>query len=337
VVTDRGGTRVQASWRVGLAKKLDCRLVQVETDVVVPVETAYPKEAYTAAVLRPKITRFLGQFLTPLKPTALHCMAPESSFVLETEHILQSLNIDRAVSRSHHILGGRSAAKQLLDNFIATNLSCYAEQRNDPSTDFASHMSPYLHFGQISPLEIALTVKGSGDNPNVSSYLEELIVRRELSWNFTHYNSNYDTYESLPNWARATLEKHANDPREFLYSQADLEEASTHDPYWNAAQREMMLTGKMHNYMRMYWGKKILEWSASPQEAFHTTLALNNKWCLDGRDPNSFAGVAWCYGKHDRPWGEREIFGSVRYMNAAGLRRKFDMDGYLKRVADLNR
>ncbi len=337
VVTDRGGTHVQASWRADLAKKLDCRLVQVETDVVVPVETAYPKEAYTAAVLRPKITRLIGQFLTPLKATALHCTAHESSFMLETEDVLQSLNIERAVSRSHHILGGRSAAKQLLDNFIATNLSCYAERRNDPSTDFASHMSPYLHFGQISPLEIALTVKDSGDNPNVSSYLEELIVRRELSWNFTHYNPNYDTFKSLPNWALATLEKHTNDPREFLYSREDLEEASTHDPYWNAAQREMMLTGKMHNYMRMYWGKKILEWSASPQEAFQSTLTLNNKWCLDGRDPNSFAGVAWCFGKHDRPWGEREIFGSVRYMNAAGLRRKFDMDGYLKRVAELSR
>lgn len=336
VVTDRGGTRIQSSWRTDLARQLDCRLVQVETDVVVPVETAYPKEAYTAAVLRPKITRLLGQFLVPLKPTALHCVAPETASPVDGEKLLGSLKLERAVPRSSHYRGGRIAGEKLLDEFIVTNLDQYAEKRSDPSKDLGSHMSPYLHFGQISPLEIALAVKGTGESTNVSSFLEELIVRRELSWNFTHYNPNYDAFESLPNWAIATLKKHAGDPREFLYTQADLEEASTHDPYWNAAQREMMVTGEMHNYMRMYWGKKILEWSASPEEAFSTTLALNNKWCLDGRDPNSFAGVAWCFGKHDRPWAEREIFGSVRYMNAAGLRRKFDMDGYLRRVADLN-
>ena len=336
VVADRGGTRIQNSWRTDLAQKLDCRLVRVETDVVVPVETAYPKEAYTAAVLRPKITRLLGQFLTPLKPTPIDCSVRETSPPVDVEKLLGSLNLDHAVPRSSHFRGGRTAGKKLLDEFIATNLCHYAERRSDPSTDFGSRMSPYLHFGQISPLEIALAVKSVGDDANVSSFLEELIVRRELSWNFTHYNPNYDSFESLPNWALATLKKHADDPREFHYTQSNLEEASTHDPYWNAAQREMMLTGEMHNYMRMYWGKKILEWSASPEEAFSTTLALNNKWCLDGRDPNSFAGVAWCFGKHDRPWAEREIFGSVRYMNSAGLRRKFDMEGYLRRMAELS-
>lgn len=337
VVTDRGGTRIQSSWRADLAGQLDCRMVQVETDVVVPVETAYPKEAYTAAVLRPKITRLLGQFLTPLKPTALQCVVDETTSPFEVEKLLGQLKVNRTVTRSRHYSGGRSAGKKFLVDFIATTLCQYAERRSDPSKDLGSHLSPYLHFGQISPLEIALAVKETGDDVNGASFLEELIVRRELSWNFTHYNSHYDAFESLPNWALTTLHKHAGDPREFLYTQADFEEASTHDPYWNAAQREMMVTGEMHNYMRMYWGKKILEWSASPEEAFSTALALNNKWCLDGRDPNSFAGVAWCFGKHDRPWSEREIFGSVRYMNAAGLRRKFDMNGYLRRIAELSR
>ncbi len=150
--------------------------------------------------------------------------------------------------------------------------------------------------------------------------------------NFVHYNPSYDAYEgAVPAWARRTLEDHDRDHREYVYGLRDLEEARTHDPFWNAAQREMVRTGKMHTYMRMYWGKKIIEWSASPADAFRTMLSLNNRWELDGRDPNGFAGVAWCLGKHDRPWGERTIFGKVRYMNAAGLKRKFDMAPYLKR------
>jgi deoxyribodipyrimidine photo-lyase len=150
--------------------------------------------------------------------------------------------------------------------------------------------------------------------------------------NFVHYNPRYDTPEALPDWARKTLREHGKDRREYLYSLPDLEGARTHDPYWNAAQDEMVATGRMHNYMRMYWGKKILEWSATPDEAFRTALYLNNKYELDGRDPNGFAGVAWCFGKHDRPWSERKIFGKVRYMNAAGLERKFDMGAYVRKV-----
>jgi len=150
--------------------------------------------------------------------------------------------------------------------------------------------------------------------------------------NFVHFNKAYDTYAALPTWARATLDKHREDPRPYVYSLANLENAETHDPYWNAAQQEMVRTGKMHNYMRMYWGKKILEWTANPEEAWQTALYLNNKYELDGRDPNSYAGVAWCFGKHDRPWAERPVFGMVRYMNAKGLERKFNMKRYVERV-----
>ena len=164
------------------------------------------------------------------------------------------------------------------------------------------------------------------------AFLEELVVRRELSMNFVHYNPHYDSYQALPDWAKKTLKAHEKDKREYAYSLKAWEEARTHDPYWNAAQREMVSTGKMHNYMRMYWGKKILEWSKTPEEAYRTALYLNNKYELDGRDPNGFAGVAWCFGKHDRAWAERSIFGKVRYMNAAGLRRKFDIEKYVHRV-----
>jgi len=197
-------------------------------------------------------------------------------------------------------------------------------------------MSPYLHFGQISPLEITLEISKTRSRSK-EAYLEELIVRRELSMNFVHYNETYDSYDSIPQWARKTLRAHQKDRRDYLYRREEFEQGKTHDPYWNAAQKEMVVTGKMHGYMRMYWGKKILEWSKTPQEAFETALYLNNKYELDGRNPNGFTGVAWCFGKHDRPWGERAIFGNVRYMNEGGLKRKFDAEKYVEKIRRLER
>ena len=167
------------------------------------------------------------------------------------------------------------------------------------------------------------------------AYLEQLIVRRELAMNFAHYAENYDSYKCIPQWAQKTLKEHRSDRREFIYTRKQLENAETHDEYWNAAMREMKVTGFMHNYMRMYWGKKILEWSKTPQYAFKTTLAINNKYFLDGRDPNSYTGVAWVYGVHDRAWSERPIFGKIRYMTASGLERKCDIQGYVKKIDDL--
>ncbi len=191
-------------------------------------------------------------------------------------------------------------------------------------------MSPYLHFGQISPLYVAIQIS-QHRSPGKEAFLEELIVRRELSMNFVHYNQNYDSFTGIPDWAKHTLDEHRQDPRKYMYSLEQLEQAQTHDPYWNAAQREMVITGKMHGYMRMYWGKKILEWTTKPEEAFSIALYLNNKYELDGRDPNSFTGVAWCLGKHDRPWGRRPIFGNIRYMSAEGLKRKFNANKYAQK------
>jgi deoxyribodipyrimidine photo-lyase len=189
-----------------------------------------------------------------------------------------------------------------------------------------------LHFGQISPVYIARKVLDT-DSPGKEDYLEELIVRRELSMNFVFYNERYDSFEGIPEWAKKTLRSREGDKRPYLYNPEELEAAETHDPYWNAAQREMVVKGKMHGYMRMYWGKKILEWSRTPEEAFRVALYLNNKYELDGRDPNGFTGVAWCFGKHDRPWKAREIFGNIRYMNAKGLKRKFDVEEYVRRMS----
>jgi deoxyribodipyrimidine photo-lyase len=226
------------------------------------------------------------------------------------------------------------AAQELLMGFIRENLDRYPAYRNDPVAGVLSCMSPYLHFGQISPLSIALNILET-KSPSAGTYLEELIVRRELSMNFVHYNPLYDEFSGLPDWARKTLLSHSGDLREYTYRFSEFESARTHDPFWNAAQREMVLTGKMHGYMRMYWGKKILEWSETPEEAYRTALALNNRYELDGRDPNGYAGIAWCFGKHDRAWQERPVFGKIRYMNAAGLNRKFDAARYVARIEAL--
>ncbi len=167
---------------------------------------------------------------------------------------------------------------------------------------------------------------------NRAAYIEELVIRRELAINYVQYNRSYDTYASLPDWAKKSLDHHRKDKRTHIYSRQDLELAETHDPYWNAAMKEMMHTGFMHNYMRMYWGKKILEWSPSPEEGFNITLSLNNKYFIDGRNPNSYTGVAWIYGQHDRAWPERPVFGKIRYMAATGLERKCDIKGYVEKV-----
>ncbi len=338
VVVDRGYLNIQRHWRKTVAERINCPLIQVESDVVIPVEEASSKEEYAAATLRPKIHKKLNRFLIPLpsgEPAISSLSMDFNSFEIEDiEKTLSRLRIDRSVRSMNSFRGGTQEAYRHLEVFLEEKLDRYPEHRNDPTLDYLSHMSPYLHFGQISPLDIALKVKQM-KSPGVEAFLEELIVRRELSMNFVFYNERYDSFEALPEWAKKSLRTHQRDKRPHLYTLEQLEKAETHDPYWNAAQKEMVITGKMHGYMRMYWGKKLLEWSQSPQEAFHTALYLNNKYELDGRDPNGFTGVAWCFGKHDRPWGERPVFGTVRYMNDKGLERKFDADQYVRKIDQL--
>jgi deoxyribodipyrimidine photo-lyase len=342
VVTDRGYLRIQKDWRRRIARRLKCRMEQVESDVVVPVNTTSSKDEYAARTIRPKIQGHLERFMKPLEATPAERGSIGLVFngldATDVDRLLAKLRISRGARRVSALRGGYSEARRLLDEFMKCKLRSYAEGRNDPGKDLISHMSPYLHFGQISPLSVALAVKAASSTVAGSkeAYLEELVVRRELSMNLCEFNPKYDSFDGLPSWARETLMKHAGDPREITYTISELEMARTHDPYWNAAQQEMILTGKMHGYMRMYWGKKILEWVPDPREAFRIALTLNNRYELDGRDPNSFAGVAWCFGKHDRPWGERPVFGTVRCMTAAGLERKFDMDAYVRKVAALD-
>jgi deoxyribodipyrimidine photo-lyase len=343
LITDRGYLRVQRQWRDHVAAQAACPVLEVESDAVVPVETATPGEEFSAATLRPKLRRQLARFLVPLPSAQPRCPATglnlESLELSDVPRLLKRLRLDNTVGPAPGRRGGAAAALCCLNEFLRARLALYAESRRDPSRELGSELSPYLHFGQISALQVALAVQAATSAPQAAreAFLDELLVRRELSLNFVWYNTRYDTYSGLPDWARRTLAAHARDRRPTTYTPAELESARTHDPYWNAAQREMLVTGRMHGYMRMYWGKKIIEWSESPEAAFKTALTLNNRYELDGRDPNGFAGVAWCFGKHDRPWAERAVFGNVRYMNAAGLERKFDMPAYLRRVEALER
>jgi len=340
VIVDRGYLRIQRQWRENVAKRIDCSFIQVESDVIVPVEETSPKEEYAAVTIRSKIHKKLNHFLVPLKPLdpTIDSLSlnVDSLDISDVGKAILKLRIDRSVHKVDFFKGGTGEAQRHLEVFLEGKLDRFPELRNDPTLDYLSHMSPYIHFGQISALFIALKVKQT-KSPGVEAFLEELIIRRELSMNFVFYNEKYDSFEAIPEWAKKSLRAHQKDKRHYLYSLEELENAETHDPYWNAAQKEMVLRGKMHGYMRMYWGKKILEWSKTPEEAFRTALYLNNKYELDGRDPNGFTGVAWCFGKHDRPWGERPIFGNVRYMNDKGLRRKFDADQYVELMMNLDK
>jgi deoxyribodipyrimidine photo-lyase len=339
IVCDRGYLKHQKKWRSQVARKADCRVAQVESDVVVPVAVVSEKAEYAARTIRPKIHRHLETYLAELKPArAKHPslnIALKGIELSDTEKILSKISLDRNVAPATHFFkGGTSQAVKRFNEFIRRRLKHYDQHSNQPQTDDVSHMSIYLHFGQISPLYLALRIQRADRAPQEArdAFLEELIVRRELAMNFANYTKGYDAFGCIPQWAQKTLSQHQKDKRDHVYTRRQLEDADTHDEYWNAAMREMKYTGFMHNYMRMYWGKKILEWSPTPQKAFRTTLAINNKYFIDGRDPNSYTGVAWIYGVHDRAWAERPIFGKIRYMAASGLERKCDIQAYVKKV-----
>jgi deoxyribodipyrimidine photo-lyase len=338
IVTDRGYMRPQKRWREKVAREVGCLVTQVESDVVVPVEFASSKQEHAARTLRPRIGEYLEDFLVALTPTKVEKqstnMQANGLDLSDIGGVLDGMDLDRSVSAlSHFYTGGTSEAKKMFRRFLQNSFDGYVEHRNQPQTNDVSHMSKYLHFGHISPIWLALEARRSETRKdNIESFVEELVVRRELSMNFVFYNDDYDSFSNLPGWAKETLREHKDDKREHVYTTEQLENAQTHDEYWNAAMREMVYTGYMHNYMRMYWGKKILEWSNTPEHAYRTTLYLNNKYFLDGRDPNSFANVAWVFGQHDRGWTEREVFGKVRYMSAGGLERKTKPEQYIEKV-----
>jgi deoxyribodipyrimidine photo-lyase len=336
IVVDKGYIKTIKQWHKFAANQVECPLIEVEDNVVIPIEEVSGKEEYSAATIRPKIMKKRQNYLTKLgeiKPVRNSLDLEFATLNLKDNKEISDQNLDESVKPVGHFKGGSSEASKHLENFIKNKLSDYPEHKNDPNADCQSNLSPYLHFGQISPIYITQKIlEAPVSKASKEAYLEELIVRRELSVNYVNFNKNYDSFDGLPEWAKRTLLSHKKDPRDYLYSLKELENAKTHDPYWNAAQNEMLITGKMHGYMRMYWGKKLIEWTDNPEKAFKIALHLNDKYELDGRDPNGYAGVAWCFGKHDRPWKERQILGIVRYMNSDGLRRKFDADKYVQKI-----
>lgn len=337
VVGDENPMREPESWRRSASEKLRVPFWTVDADVIVPA-SSFPNEEYAAYTIRPKLHRLLPVFLHPLSnPEARRGWDEENrpaSRKVDSARLLAELPIDRGASPVA-VRGGTTEALRRLDDFIKNGLANYDAGRNLPDRQGSSELSAYLHFGHIGPHTVSVAVRDSrAAQAAKDAFLEQLIVRRELAVNFVARNPDYDTLAGCHAWARKTLEEHASDPRPYLYTESQLESASTADSLWNAAQREMMLSGRMHGYLRMYWAKKILEWSESPEAAFEIAVRLNDKYELDGRDPNGYAGIAWSIGaKHDRPWAPmRPVFGSIRYMSAAGCARKFDVKSYIDRV-----
>ncbi len=335
LVTDFDPLRIKRLWKENAARKIKIPFYEVDAHNIVPCRIASDKREYGAHTIRKKIKRLLPDFLDDMPGLERH---PYASGLhgshIDAKALLKGFRIDRSVEEVDWITPGEDEALRVLRSFITRKLDRYETERNDPLKDCQSNLSPYLHFGQISPQRVALEVKrSSASEPAKDAFLEELVVRRELSDNYCYYTRNYDSFEAFPEWARKTLNDHRADRRSYLYSQEELETGATHDDLWNAAQRQMTIRGKMHGYMRMYWAKKILEWTASPEEALSVALHLNDRYELDGRDPNGYTGVAWSIGGvHDRPWGERKLFGKIRYMSYNGCAAKFSVKRYIEEV-----
>ena len=338
LVTDFDPLKIKQEWKEEILNAIDIPVDEVDAHNIVPCWLASPKEEFAAYSFRPKMKKLLPEFLDEFPP-----LIPQRGKFhhkrVNWEAIAITLKADHSVRPVEWLTPGESGAKAMLEKFLDGKIDSYASGRNDPNLNYVSGLSPYLHFGHISAQRVALEViKNLPHNENTDAFLEELIVRRELSDNFCYYNQRYDSVEGFQPWARTTLEKHRSDKRAYLYTDEQLELALTHDTLWNAGQLQMLNSGCMHGYMRMYWAKKILEWTSSPEDALRIAIYLNDKYQLDGRDPNGYAGCAWSIGGiHDRAWGEREIFGKIRFMNRKGCERKFDVNSYISRMDHGNR
>ncbi len=338
LVTDFDPLRIKRKWKQDVSPKVNAPFYEVDAHNIVPCWTASQKQEYAAYTIRPKIRRALPEFLEEFPRMRKHPYSFEYKIPgTKWERIIENLGVDKSVKEVRWIMPGENAARNALRSFIKKRLASYDQKRNDPSQHGQSDLSPYLHFGQLSPQRVALEVmRSSYDKTVKEAFIEELVVRRELADNFCFYNSHYDSVEGFPRWALESIEKHRRDRRLYLYSTEQFEKAETHDELWNAAQMEMVLRGKMRGYMRMYWAKKILEWTESPEEAMKIAIYLNDRYELDGRDPNGYAGIAWSIGGvHDRAWNEREVFGKIRYMSYHGCKSKFDIRKYIEYVSGL--
>jgi deoxyribodipyrimidine photo-lyase len=335
LISDFSPLRKGRNWRNKVADRIGIAFYEVDAHNIVPCWIASPKAEWAAYSFRPKIHRLLSEFLEEFMPVK-KCTATWIDWWENDWTVAEKGIIADPLADAKWLKPGEAAAAAALGHFVSHKLSSYDKERNDPTVDGQSNLSPYLHYGQIASQRTALqAIAGMSD---AGPFLEELIVRKELADNFCYYNPHYDDFQGFPAWARATLQEHATDRREYLYRREELEASETHDELWNAAQKEMVARGKMHGYLRMYWAKKILEWSKTPQQALQSAIYLNDRYELDGRDPCGYAGIAWSIGGvHDRAWKERTIFGKVRYMSYNGARSKFNVKSYIKYVENLGR
>ncbi len=341
VVGDENPLREPEEWRQRVATALRIPFWTVDADVIVP-SRLLGKEHYGARTIRPRLLELLPKFLK--QPENLEAQirwaAPTS---LRSQNLVDDFTrqwtLDHTVSPVKGWRGGTKEATRRLEEFVQSKLVAYARGRNRPEAEGTSRLSPYLHFGHLGPHTVALAIRNAEAPERAKqAFMEQLIVRRELAINFVRFNPWYDSIECMEPWADRSFAQHAADQRAIVYSSGRLENAETHDPLWNAAQKQMLLTGWMHNYLRMYWAKKILEWSPSVAWAYQRAIWLNDRYELDGRDPNGYAGIAWAIlGKHDRPWFDRPVFGQVRYMSLASTGRKFDAKRYIADVETLER
>ncbi len=354
VVTDFNPLNFVESYKSSITEQIDASFYEVDAHNIVPARIASNKQEFGAYTIRPKIHRLLPTFLEEFPAVRKHPHQwPSTVPKINWEKAEKSLRIDRTVKEVDWITPGPAAAMKVMKSFLHDRFDRYDSDRNDPTLNGQSGLSPYFHFGHLSPQRVALEVvkrsgkdiqkivqkdkNGSADHQgNDAALLEELIVRRELSDNFTFYNKDYQSPDGFPNWAKLSINEHRDDPREKIYTLAQFEQSRTHDELWNAAQLQMVRTGKMHGYMRMYWAKKILEWTASVEDAMMIAIYLNDRYELDGRDPNGYAGIAWSIGGvQDRAWFDRPVFGKIRYMNYNGCKSKFDVAGYIAMVNSL--
>jgi len=338
VVTDDFPAYLPSIFNPRAASRIEVPYYVVDASCIVPM-ALIGKQQYAAYALRPKIRKALPEFLVPPLPVKLARpwtgATPSFHTVVTAEKIpnmVAASDIDHTVLPCKAFRGGRKEALKRLKKFLDHNLIRYARLNREPSAKATSQLSPYLHFGHVSSLEVALAVRESAEEHQLiaDEFLEQLIVRRELAFNFARFGPAPEKLSALPDWVQATLKKHAADPRDPIYARERFDRAATHDELWNACQRELLRDGIIHGYYRMYWGKKIVEWSRTPQEALDTMIYLNDRYALDGRDPNTYTNILWCLGLHDRPWGERRIFGMVRYMSLDGMKRKTDVEAYLR-------
>jgi deoxyribodipyrimidine photo-lyase len=333
LIIDFDPLKIKQKWKKDVTQKIKIPVCEVDSHNIVPCWIASDKQEYAAYTFRPKIHKKLFEFLEPFPELQVHPF-PLKSEIPQTDwkQIKQDLKIKSTNPYQSYFKSGEDEAFKMLEHFINQKLNHYAATRNDPTKDGVSDLSPYLHFGQISAQKIAYQITHTeADITSKDAFLEESIVRRELSDNFCYYNPYYNSPDGFPDWAKKTLAAHQQDKRDPVYTLEQFENGDTYDKLWNTCQMEMVKKGKMHGYMRMYWAKKILEWSSSVEEAMHNAITLNDRYELDGRDPNGYTGIAWSIGGvHDRAWSERPIFGKVRYMSERGCRSKFNVDRYIQ-------